>query len=160
MVIGSVFCEVRPKGLYVSIQNASRKSPPLVTVNLVILCTLNLTTVAANALKCSVWGCDQGLTTRWFKYDWDDLCVNKSQFVPVIFEPPCICVASGWADCRESTGLSYVCDSLSADAVTDSVILSVAFTQCFNSTTRADVWIVSRIKFSFSSVNTDPEFLQ
>jgi hypothetical protein len=27
--------------------------------------------------------------TRWFKYDWDDLCVNKSQFVPVIFEPPC-----------------------------------------------------------------------
>jgi hypothetical protein len=30
--------------------------------------------------------------TRWFKYDRDDLCVNKSQFVPVIFEPPCICV--------------------------------------------------------------------
>jgi hypothetical protein len=29
--------------------------------------------------------------TRWFKYDRDDLCVNKSQFVPVIFEPPCIC---------------------------------------------------------------------
>jgi hypothetical protein len=29
-------------------------------------------------------------TTRWFKYDRDDLCVNKSQFVPVIFEPPCI----------------------------------------------------------------------
>jgi hypothetical protein len=28
--------------------------------------------------------------TRWFKYDRDDLCVNKSQFVPVIFEPPCI----------------------------------------------------------------------
>jgi hypothetical protein len=27
--------------------------------------------------------------TRWFKYDWDYLCVNKSQFVPVIFEPPC-----------------------------------------------------------------------
>jgi hypothetical protein len=27
--------------------------------------------------------------TGWFKYDWDDLCVNKSQFVPVIFEPPC-----------------------------------------------------------------------
>jgi hypothetical protein len=26
---------------------------------------------------------------RWFKYDRDDLCVNKSQFVPVIFEPPC-----------------------------------------------------------------------
>jgi hypothetical protein len=28
--------------------------------------------------------------TRWFKYDRDDLCVNKSQFVPVIFESPCI----------------------------------------------------------------------
>ena len=28
--------------------------------------------------------------TRWFKYDRDDLCVNKSQFVPAIFEPPCI----------------------------------------------------------------------
>jgi hypothetical protein len=26
--------------------------------------------------------------TRWFKYDRDYLCVNKSQFVPVIFEPP------------------------------------------------------------------------
>jgi hypothetical protein len=30
-----------------------------------------------------------GWSTRWFKYDRDDLCVNKSQFVPVIFEPPC-----------------------------------------------------------------------
>ena len=30
------------------------------------------------------------LHTRWFKYDRDWLCVNKSQFVPVIFEPPCI----------------------------------------------------------------------
>jgi hypothetical protein len=29
--------------------------------------------------------------TRWFKYDRDDLRVNKSQFVPVIFEPLCIC---------------------------------------------------------------------
>ena len=27
--------------------------------------------------------------TRWFKYDRDYLCVNKSQLVPVIFEPPC-----------------------------------------------------------------------
>jgi hypothetical protein len=34
-------------------------------------------------LRCNV-------STRWFKYDRDDLCVNKSQFVPVIFEPPCI----------------------------------------------------------------------
>jgi hypothetical protein len=30
------------------------------------------------------------LYTRWFKYDRDYLCVNKSQFVPVVFEPPCI----------------------------------------------------------------------
>ena len=30
------------------------------------------------------------LCTKWFKYDRDDLCVNKSQFVPVIFEPPFI----------------------------------------------------------------------
>jgi hypothetical protein len=29
-------------------------------------------------------------STRWFKYDRDYLCVNKSQFVPVIFEPPYI----------------------------------------------------------------------
>ena len=27
--------------------------------------------------------------TRWFKYDRAYLCVNKSQFVPVISEPPC-----------------------------------------------------------------------
>ena len=27
--------------------------------------------------------------TRWIKYDRDDLCVNKSQFVPVISEPTC-----------------------------------------------------------------------
>ena len=27
--------------------------------------------------------------TRWFKYDRDYSCVNKSQFVPVIFERPC-----------------------------------------------------------------------
>ena len=31
----------------------------------------------------------QLVDTRWFKYDRDYLCVNKSQFVPVIFEPPC-----------------------------------------------------------------------
>jgi hypothetical protein len=29
------------------------------------------------------------INTRWFKYDRDYLCVNKSQFVLVIFEPPC-----------------------------------------------------------------------
>jgi hypothetical protein len=32
---------------------------------------------------------DRILATRWFKYDRHYLCVNKSQFVPVIFEPPC-----------------------------------------------------------------------
>jgi hypothetical protein len=31
----------------------------------------------------------KGHNTRWFKYDRDDLCVNKSQFIPVIFETPC-----------------------------------------------------------------------
>jgi hypothetical protein len=31
-------------------------------------------------------------TTRWFKYDRDWLCVNKSQFVPVIFETLCISI--------------------------------------------------------------------
>jgi hypothetical protein len=34
-------------------------------------------------------GCLLLQSTRWSKYDRDDLCVNKSQFVPVIFEPPC-----------------------------------------------------------------------
>jgi hypothetical protein len=32
--------------------------------------------------------------TRWFKYYRDDLRVNKSQFVPVIFEPFCSCLGS------------------------------------------------------------------
>jgi hypothetical protein len=32
--------------------------------------------------------------TRWFKYDRDWLCVNKSQFVPVIFKPPCTWLSS------------------------------------------------------------------
>jgi hypothetical protein len=31
---------------------------------------------------------------RWLKYDRDDLCVNKSLFVPVIFQPPCIKMSS------------------------------------------------------------------
>ena len=38
--------------------------------------------------------------TRWFKYDWDDLCVKKSQFVPVIFEPPCI-ITTVYAEVKE-----------------------------------------------------------
>jgi hypothetical protein len=32
------------------------------------------------------------ICTRWFKYDRDYLCVNKSHFVPVIFEPLCILI--------------------------------------------------------------------
>jgi hypothetical protein len=35
--------------------------------------------------------------TRWFKYDRDYLCVNKSQFVPVIFEPPCTSPFLTWS---------------------------------------------------------------
>ena len=30
------------------------------------------------------------VSTRWFKYDRDYFIVKKSEFVPVIFEPPCI----------------------------------------------------------------------
>jgi hypothetical protein len=33
--------------------------------------------------------------TRWFKYDRDYLCVNKSHFFPVIFEPPCTWIRVG-----------------------------------------------------------------
>jgi hypothetical protein len=50
-------------------------------------------------LKLEFWKCSKFTSillfkdTRWFKYDRDYLCVNKSQFVPVIFEPPCACAA-------------------------------------------------------------------
>jgi hypothetical protein len=37
-----------------------------------------------------LWGSHHVAITRWFKYYRDNLCVNKSQFAPVIFEPPCI----------------------------------------------------------------------
>jgi hypothetical protein len=39
----------------------------------------------------SLQGCDAVplVNTRWFRYDRDDLYVNKLQFVPVVFEPPC-----------------------------------------------------------------------
>ena len=40
-------------------------------------------------------------TTRWFKYDRDYLCVNKSQFVPVIFEPPCIIQVYKYKSCSK-----------------------------------------------------------
>jgi hypothetical protein len=50
----------------------------------------NLSNEAALA---RVWLSRQiNIYTRWFKYDRDWLCVNKSQFVPVIFEPPCTCI--------------------------------------------------------------------
>jgi hypothetical protein len=44
-----------------------------------------------NLILLKTYVCQDKLldSTRWFKYDWDDLCVNNSQFVPVIFEPPC-----------------------------------------------------------------------
>ena len=41
------------------------------------------------AFTTTIWSANFP-STRWFKYDRDDLCVNKSQFVPVIFEPPCM----------------------------------------------------------------------
>jgi hypothetical protein len=52
------------------------------------------------------WASSSG--TRWFKYDRDDLCVNKSQFVPVIFEPPCnslLCFVT-LSDLRKAVNLS------------------------------------------------------
>jgi hypothetical protein len=33
------------------------------------------------------------INTRWFKCDRDYLCANKSHFVPVIFEPPCMMIS-------------------------------------------------------------------
>ena len=47
--------------------------------------------------------------TRWFKYDWDFLCVNCKQSVPVIFEPSCIkCNFGGWR-CGTSTIVDVRC---------------------------------------------------
>ena len=36
-------------------------------------------------------------STRWFKYDRDKLWLVYTQIVPVIFEPPCICILSQWS---------------------------------------------------------------
>jgi hypothetical protein len=47
------------------------------------------------------------LRTRWFKYDRDYLCVNKSQFVPVIFEPPCTLMCEKYG-VRGKSLLQYV----------------------------------------------------
>jgi hypothetical protein len=62
--------------------------------------------------------CVQVQSTRWFKYDRDWLYVNKSQFVPVIFEPPCIkfiiitvtifLAADSKSNKRKGTHLSYI----------------------------------------------------
>jgi hypothetical protein len=42
--------------------------------------------------------------TRWFKYYRDDLCVNKSQRVPVIFEPPCTTLQHLWQNLKSTHG--------------------------------------------------------
>jgi hypothetical protein len=59
---------------------------------------LRLTKRDVTSAQCSFnWNSSVVVTskgnTRWFKYDREDLCVNKSQFVPVIFEPPCMCIS-------------------------------------------------------------------
>jgi hypothetical protein len=48
----------------------------------------------------------RSVNTRWFKYDRDDLCVNKSLFVPVIFEPPC--TFGGHYESNSSHTLRYI----------------------------------------------------
>jgi hypothetical protein len=45
---------------------------------------------------CVLHQSETAVITRWFKYDRDYLCANKSQFVPVIFEPPCISPYTRW----------------------------------------------------------------
>ena len=54
------------------------------------------------------------LYTRWFKYDRNWLCVNKSQFVPVIFEPPCIYIKQCESSHRWSTSLILTCKRVHA----------------------------------------------
>ena len=50
--------------------------------------------------------------TRWFKYDRDDLCVKKSQFVPVIFEPSCM--SAQVSGCRNGSGRPHYKVNMSA----------------------------------------------
>jgi hypothetical protein len=60
--------------------------------------------------------------TRWFKYDRDDLCVNKSQFVPVIFEPPCTLQASEYKILNKNLSIRSVTsleDSVTQNFVSD-----------------------------------------
>jgi hypothetical protein len=61
--------------------------------------------------NCSTYGtvykmsCTKRRNTRWVKYDRDWLCVNKSQFVPVILEPPCTFGVSIFRLIRTGTGV-------------------------------------------------------
>ena len=57
--------------------------------NIIIFCIPDLTVQSVYYCTTECKTEQDRLYTRWFKYDRDDLCVNKSQFVPVIFEPPC-----------------------------------------------------------------------
>jgi hypothetical protein len=56
-------------------------------------CATTTTTAAADVIAAKLFVTHSIILVfkiaRWFKYDRDYLCVNKSQFVPVIFEPPC-----------------------------------------------------------------------
>ena len=56
----------------------------------VTFCTESVVVSALVVLLLNSSSVKYAYFTRWFKYDRDYLCVNKSQFVPVIFEPPCI----------------------------------------------------------------------
>ena len=61
--------------------------------------------------------------TRWFKYDRDCLCVNRSQFVPVIFEPPCTCLNfSHFSPPRAATEIRMACKDLPLFSSTSSLI--------------------------------------
>jgi hypothetical protein len=68
--------------------------------------------------------------TRWFKYDQDWLCVNKWQFVPVIFEPPC----TWWHPALWRSLTEFRTSLSSAPRDTVSIVRPVAFqpvtTQC------------------------------
>ena len=62
-------------------------------------------------LNVSVYGvisqATMWLFTRWFKYDRDWLCINKSQFVPVIFEPPCTNILEMYTIVKTQSKISY-----------------------------------------------------
>jgi hypothetical protein len=80
--------------------------------------------------------------TRCFKYDRDDLCVNMSQFVPVIFEPPCIILVryclrllvfkplSGYR-CM-SVEFLHLCCPVEAQTTRWSNLSATSYTKCLN----------------------------